>query len=70
MSNVMQHMHSGCPGTGESTLGHGTPFSLCFPLHDPAAYDERSPTLTFKSGQGHVLLVDDEESLVELGKAL
>ncbi len=68
MSNVMQHMHSGCPGTGESTLGHETPFSVCLPLHEPAAYHECSPTLTFKPGKGHVLLVDDEKSLVDVGK--
>ena len=70
MSNVIQRMHSWCPGTGESTLEHGTPFSVCLPLHEPAPHDERSPTLTFKPGHGHVLLVDDEVPIVELGKEL
>ncbi len=70
MRNVIQRMHSWCPGTGESTLEHGTPYSVCLPLHEPAAHDERSPTLTFKPGHGHVLFVDDEVPIVELGKEL
>ena len=67
MSHVLQCLHSWRPGSVESPRGQGTAFSICLPLYATAADDELSPTVTFKPGHGHVLFVDDDESLVALG---
>jgi len=67
MSHVNQRLLSWPPGHAESTPGQRTNFSVCLPRFETAA-DELSPTLTFKPGHGHVLCVDDEDSLVEMGK--
>ena len=69
MSNDIQHMHSLCPGTGESTLEQRTLFSCYLPRVETSA-DVLSPTFMSKQGCGHVLFVDDEKPLVELWKAL
>ncbi len=67
MSHVIQRLPSWPPGHAEITPGQGTNFSVCLPRVETAA-DELSLTLTFKPGHGHVLFVDDKESLVEMGK--
>ncbi len=58
--------------TATSTPGAGTTMSIVLPLLAPAAApDEELPSVApLKPGQGHVLLVDDEASLVALGKEL
>ena len=58
----------------ESEVGKGTTFRIFFPLLPnpaPAADDEKkqpSDTSVIKRGNEHILLVDDEPMLVELGK--
>ncbi len=61
--------HDGAIGV-ESEIGAGTTFKVFFPLSCEAAGEKEksTDTATIKRGTEHILWVDDEPTLVELGK--
>jgi PAS domain S-box-containing protein len=52
----------------ESTLGVGTRFRILFPRTDLKEAEEEKPQGGLVRGKGRILLVDDELSLVEVGR--
>jgi PAS domain S-box-containing protein len=55
----------------QSTLGKGTRFELFFPLVEGDSVEKESGIVPdLKKGDGHVLFVDDEEDLVEMGEKI
>jgi len=54
-----------------STLGKGTRFELFFPLVERDSVKKESGIVPdLKKGDGHILFVDDEEDLVEMGEKI
>lgn len=56
--------------TCESVVGKGTSFALYFPYHDKKVSMDISNDQVCASGSEHILFVDDEAILVELGKEM
>jgi PAS domain S-box-containing protein len=57
----------------QSTPGKSTTFSLCFPALDPnleSQVAEPEPRQPFPRGEESILLVDDEEVILEIGREL
>ena len=54
----------------ESEIGQGTIFEIFFPTIDREVVSEVKPIEVVLPGTEHILLVDDEEMLAELGKAM
>lgn len=52
----------------DSTVGHGTTFTLYFPRLDAPAHEAASAELLLLTGTGRILLVEDEEPLAALGQ--
>lgn len=55
--------------TSENNLGSGTVFRVYFPAIDQEIVLEDKPVEVLQSGTEHILFVDDEEMLADLGKA-
>lgn len=54
-----------------SEQGKGTAFHIYFPFLENAQEERPSvPTVNIEAGKGRILLVDDEQSLVDLGKSM
>jgi len=56
--------------TCESELGKGTIFEIFFPAIEQQVFSGIKPIEAAPSGNEHILLVDDEEMLVDLGKTM
>lgn len=56
--------------TFESRPGAGTVFHLFFPAIEQVAADEVETEVSIPSGNERILLIDDEEFLAEIGKAM
>jgi len=56
--------------TCESTLGEGTVFHITLPTIDSDTLKESKVIELVPTGKEHILLIDDEEMLVEMGKAM
>lgn len=57
--------------TVNSVVGQGTTFEVYLPrLPDQTSGEGESPTAPFEKGAGHILFVDDEDALVQLGTNL
>jgi len=56
--------------TCESQPGRGTVFEILFPAIDQRAVSETRPVEVSPAGTEHILLVDDEEMLANLGKTM
>jgi len=56
--------------TCESEIGKGTVFEIFFPAIDQEIISDIKPIEVAPPGSEHILLVDDEEILAELGKAM
>ncbi len=54
----------------ESKLGQGTTFTIYLPRTAEVPKSETSPDIPLYQGQGRILFVDDEQSLVRLGCAI
>ncbi len=54
----------------ESAPGKGTRITLYFPLHTPQKKQKTAETAAIQPGKGRVMLVDDEQMLVDLGKMM
>jgi two-component system, cell cycle sensor histidine kinase and response regulator CckA len=55
----------------QSTLGKGTCFELFFPLVEGDSVQKESGIVPdLKKGDGHILFVDDEDDLVEMGEKI
>ena len=54
----------------DSRLGKGTEFRILLPVREGHAVEEKESTNLTPHGKEHILLVDDEEMLVELGQAM
>ena len=53
-----------------SRLGHGAEFRILLPNIQDHAVEEAASRETIPHGKGHILFIDDEEMLVDLGKAM
>ena len=53
-----------------SEVGHGTTFNIYLPLSDKEAYQEIPSEGKLIRGSENVLLIDDEEMILEVGKAM
>ncbi len=56
--------------TVSSKLGHGTTFNIYLPVSDKATYHQSPVDPTMRRGSEMILLVDDEELILNVGKAL
>ena len=56
--------------TAYSEVGHGATFNIYLPLSDKAAYQEDAIPNGIIKGSGTVLLIDDEEMILTVGRAL
>jgi PAS domain S-box-containing protein len=52
----------------DSNFGEGTNFSILFPVAEEAAVTETEPANKFPTGNEKILIVDDEESMVDIGR--
>ena len=52
----------------DSKFGEGTTFSILFPLAEEEAVIETEPADKFPTGNERILIVDDEESMVDIGR--
>ena len=52
----------------DSQFGEGTTFSLLFPVAEEKAVLEAEPADEFPTGNERILIVDDEESMVDIGR--
>ncbi len=52
----------------DSKLGEGTTFSILFPMAEEEAVTETEPADKFPTGNERILIVDDEESMVDIGR--
>jgi PAS domain S-box-containing protein len=53
-----------------SEPGHGTTFNIYLPAYEKAVTEEKEPIEVALKGSGTVLLVDDEELVVKIGKRM
>jgi two-component system, cell cycle sensor histidine kinase and response regulator CckA len=53
-----------------SEKGHGSTFNLYLPASDKAVWEEKEPPGELTNGEGTILLVDDEELILEVGRPL
>ena len=62
----------GCNGsiTCDSRMGEGTEFRILLPALEGHAIEENESTALIPHGKEHILLIDDEEILVELGQTM
>jgi PAS domain S-box-containing protein len=62
----------GCQGSisCESRLGEGTAFRILLPILEGHFVEENQPMGFTPHGKEHILFIDDEEMLVELGQAM
>jgi PAS domain S-box-containing protein len=56
--------------TTSSEVGHGTTFNIHLPLSEKAAFQEKPLEERLVKGSETVLLVDDEEMIIEVGRAM
>jgi two-component system cell cycle sensor histidine kinase/response regulator CckA len=61
--------HSGII-TVSSAVGEGTTFTIFLPLSDQVAVDQDHPNSGLVCGSGTLLLVDDEEMITDVGRAM
>nr|MBF0223305.1 response regulator [Desulfobulbaceae bacterium] len=54
----------------ESILGKGTTFHVFFPVSDGDVKEAEEMSETIPQGEGHILFVDDEDILAEMGKEM
>ncbi len=54
--------------TVKSALGHGACFKIYLPCCAEKSDTQKTPAPEMLKGQGHILLIDDEEALVNLGR--
>jgi signal transduction histidine kinase/ActR/RegA family two-component response regulator len=54
----------------DSRVGEGTEFRVLFPALEGHAIEENESTALIPHGKEHILLIDDEEILVELGQTM
>jgi PAS domain S-box-containing protein len=54
--------------TCESQLGFGTTFHVFLPAQEGALASKQQGEIALPTGKGHILLVDDEQLLVDLGR--
>ena len=52
----------------DSKFGEGTTFSILFPMAEEEAVTETEPADKFPTGNEKILIVDDEESMVNIGR--
>jgi len=52
----------------DSKFGEGTNFSILFPMAEEEAVTETEPADKFPTGNERILIVDDEESMVDIGR--
>ncbi len=52
----------------DSKFGEGTTFSILFPMAEEEAVTETEPADKFPTGNERILIVDDEESMVNIGR--
>jgi len=52
----------------DSKFGEGTTFSILFPVAEEEAVIETEPADKFPTGNERILIVDDEESMVDIGR--
>ena len=52
----------------DSKFGEGTTFSILFPVAEEEAVTETEPADKFPTGNERILIVDDEESMVDIGR--
>jgi len=52
----------------DSKFGKGTTFCILFPVAEEAAVIETEPADEFPTGNERILIVDDEESMVDIGR--
>jgi DNA-binding NtrC family response regulator len=52
----------------DSKFGEGTTFSILFPIAEEEAVTETEPADKFPTGNEKILIVDDEESMVDIGR--
>ena len=52
----------------DSKFGEGTTFSILFPMAEEEAVTETEPADKFPTGNERILIVDDEESMVDIGR--
>ncbi|MEW6665716.1 MAG: PAS domain S-box protein [Thermodesulfobacteriota bacterium] len=53
-----------------SEKGHGSTFNIYLPASGKGVFEEKEPPKDFVKGEGTILLVDDEEMILEVGKPL
>jgi len=56
--------------TVSSQLGKGTTFTVFLPASERSSIEDAMHSVSFPRGKEHVLLVDDEVDLVEIGKTM
>jgi len=52
----------------DNKFGEGTNFSILFPVAEEEAVTETEPADEFPTGNERILMVDDEESMVDVGR--
>ena len=52
----------------DSKFGEGTTFSILFPMAEEEAVTETEPADKFPTGNERILIVDDEESMADIGR--
>ena len=56
--------------TCHTTVGLGTVFHVCLPITEDTATPEAEPVDLIQHGNEHILYIDDEEILAEMGKTM